>query len=164
MVNRKADPGFRSAQSGLLIAEASSTSKRLDEARRSMKIQDISGTIFDVLTEADVERILLKRYGEDVNAFLLYHEPRENLWLSILVKDQLANLHYFPDEEHPGYASIGDLPSLPADGFTLFYMRSLKEEEYISNDAIVPFADALAAAKEFLVNTDLPPSIEWFEL
>lgn len=43
-------------------------------------------------------------------------------------------------------------------------MRSLKEEEPVPNDAIVPFVDALAAAKEFLINTGLPPSIEWFEL
>jgi hypothetical protein len=61
-----------------------------------MKIQDMSGTIFDVSTEADVERILLKRYGEGVNAFLLFHESLKNLWLSILVRDQLANLNYFP--------------------------------------------------------------------
>jgi immunity protein Imm1 of predicted polymorphic toxin system len=130
-----------------------------------MKMQDISGAIFDVSTEADVERILLKRYGEGVNAFLLFHEPQTNLWLSILVKDQLAILHYFPDEEdHPGYHSIGDMPSLPAEGRTVFFMRSLKEEEEMPNHAIVPFADALAAAKEFLVDTALPASIEWFEL
>jgi hypothetical protein len=43
-------------------------------------------------------------------------------------------------------------------------MRNLKEEEYISNDLIVPFSDALAAAKEFLASTELPRSIEWFEL
>lgn len=72
-----------------------------------MKIQDMSGTIFDVSTESDVERILLKRYGEGVNAFLLYHEPQKNLWLSILVKDQLANLNYFPDER-----TIPDTPPL----------------------------------------------------
>jgi hypothetical protein len=39
-----------------------------------------------------------------------------------------------------------------------------KEEEHVPNHAIVPFADALAAAKEFLVSSDLPPSFEWFEL
>jgi hypothetical protein len=131
----------------------------------NMKIQDMSSTIFDVSTEADVGRVLLKRYGEGVNAFWLYHEPRKNPWLLILVKGQLANLNYFPDEEgHPGYATIGNIPSLPADGFTVFFMNSPKEEEHVPNDAIVPFTDALAAAKEFLVSTDLPPSIKWFEL
>jgi Immunity protein Imm1 len=131
----------------------------------NMKMQDLSGTIFDAATEADVEKILLKRYGAGVNAFLRYHEPLKHRWLSILVKDQLANLNYFPDEkDHPGYATIGNIPSLPADGYTVFFMRSLREEEPVPNDAIVPFADALAAAKEFLVCTGLPPSIEWFEL
>jgi hypothetical protein len=129
-----------------------------------MKIQDMSRTIFDALSNADVESILLKRYDRGFNAFLLYHEPRESPSLSILVNNKLASLHYFPEGEHPGYASIGDMPSLPARGFTIFFMRSLKEEEHISNDMIVPFADALAAAKEFLVSTEFPPSIEWFEL
>jgi Immunity protein Imm1 len=130
-----------------------------------MKIQDMSSTIFEASDEADVERILLKRYDHGVNAFWLYHEPREKPLLLILVKGQLANLNYLPDEEgHPGYATIGNIPSLPADGFTVFFMNNPKEEEHVPNDAIVPFADALAAAKEFLVSTDLPPSIEWFEL
>jgi hypothetical protein len=43
-------------------------------------------------------------------------------------------------------------------------MNSLKEEDQVPNDAIVPFADALAAAKEFLLSTKLPPSIKWSEL
>jgi hypothetical protein len=46
----------------------------------------------------------------------------------------------------------------------VFFIRSLKEDEFVPNDAIVPFVDALAAAKELLVDTALPPSIEWFEL
>jgi hypothetical protein len=133
-------------------------------AALEMKIQDMSHTIFDTSSKESVEEILLKRHTKGVNAFWLYHEPRKKPLLLILVKNQLANLHYFPDEEHPGFASVGDMRSLPADDFTLFYMRSPKEEEHISNDLIVPFADALVAAKEFLVSTELPPSIEWFEL
>jgi hypothetical protein len=130
-----------------------------------MKIQDMSSTIFDATNEADVERILLKRYGEGVNALWLYHEPREKPLLLILVNGQLANLDYFSDEEgHPGYHSIGNMPSLPSDGTTVFFMNSPTEEEHVYNGAIVPFADALAAAEEFLVSTELPPSIEWFEL
>jgi Immunity protein Imm1 len=83
----------------------------------------------------------------------------------ILVNKQLAKLDYFPDEEdHPGYYSIGRVPLLPADGTTVFFMNSPKEEEHVFNGAIVPFADALVAAKEFLASTQLPPSIKWFEL
>jgi hypothetical protein len=86
-----------------------------------MKIQDMSSTIFDASNDADVERILLQRYGQGVNAFWIYREPREKPWMLILVKDQLANLNYFPDEEgHPGYATIGNIPSLPADGALFF--------------------------------------------
>jgi Immunity protein Imm1 len=129
-----------------------------------MKIQDLSSAIFDASSSVDVERILLKRYDKGVNSFWIYHQPREKPLLLILVNNQLANLHYFPDEEHPGYASIGNVSSLPARGNTVFFMNSPKEEEEVPNDAIVPFAAALAAAKEFLVSTKLPASIEWFEL
>jgi len=45
-----------------------------------------------------------------------------------------------------------------------YIMNSPIEREEVPNDAIVPFADAVAAAKEFLASTELPPSIEWFEL
>ncbi len=129
-----------------------------------MKIQDMSSSIFDASNETDVERILLKRYGEDVNAFWIYHEPREKPLLLILVNNKIANLHYFPDDDHPGFHSIGKMPSLPVDRSTVFFMNGLKEREEVPNDAIVPFADAMTAAKEFLVSTRLPPSIKWFEL
>jgi hypothetical protein len=129
-----------------------------------MKIQDMSNTIFDASNNVDVERILLKRCNQGVNAFWIFHEPREKPILLILAKNQMANLHYFPDEGHPGYISVGNIPSLPAHDYTMFFMNSPKEEEHVPNDAIVPFADALAAAKEFLVSTELPHSIEWFEL
>jgi Immunity protein Imm1 len=130
----------------------------------SMKIQNMSDTIFYTSSSVDAEKILLKRYNQGVNAFLIFHEPKEKPLLLILVKNQIANLHYFPDGEHPGYISVGDIPPLPAQDYTIFFMNSPKEEEHISNDAIVPFADAFAAAKEFLVSTELPHSIEWFEL
>jgi Immunity protein Imm1 len=129
-----------------------------------MKIQDMSSSRFDAADENDVDSILLKRCGQGVNAFWIYHEPRKKPLLLILVNNTLANLHYFPDEKHPGFYSIGKMSSLPADGNTTFFMNNPTEREEVPNDAIVPFADALAAAKEFLTSTELPPNIEWFEL
>ncbi len=129
-----------------------------------MKIRDMSDKTFDATNNSDVERILLKRYGQGVNAFWLHHEPQETPSLLILVNNKLANLNYFPNEDHPGYYSIARVPLAPADGTTVFFMNSPDEEEHVYNGAIVPFADALVAAKEFLVSPKLPPSIEWFEL
>jgi Immunity protein Imm1 len=130
-----------------------------------MKIQDMSNAIFDASSKSDVERILLKRYGRGVNAFWIYHEQRKHLCLIVLVNNELANLNYLPDDgDHPGFHSIGTIPSLPAHEYTTFYMNSPNEPEEVPNDAIVPFADAMAAAKEFLLSPDLPQSIKWFEL
>jgi hypothetical protein len=60
--------------------------------------------------------------------------------------------------------SEGNIPGLDGDHDTLFFMNDLTEREEFPNYKVVPFSDALAAAKEFLVSPELPPSIEWVEL
>jgi hypothetical protein len=97
-----------------------------------MKIQDMSSAIFDVSTEADVERILLNRYCEGVNAFWLYHEPREKPWMLILVKDQLADLNYFPDEEgHPDMPPLATFHRCPLTA-TLCFSRTARRRKSTS--------------------------------
>jgi hypothetical protein len=59
---------------------------------------------------------------------------------------------------------VGNISGLDHDRYTIFFMNSTEEPEQVPNDAIVPVADAIAAAREFFVKTELPPSIEWFEL
>ena len=46
----------------------------------------------------------------------------------------------------------------------IFYLDSEIQEQPILNDSVVPFSEALKAAKEFLVSEGLPDSMEWFEL
>jgi hypothetical protein len=84
--------------------------------------------------------------------------------LLILVNKAPANLHYFPPGDHPGFHSVGHISALDPDEYTTFFMNSLEEREDISNNAVILFSDALAAAKEYLAGTELPKSIEWFEL
>jgi len=43
-------------------------------------------------------------------------------------------------------------------------MDDIHEELEIINDAIVPFASAAVAAKEFFMSEEMPSSMEWFEL
>jgi hypothetical protein len=59
---------------------------------------------------------------------------------------------------------MGSMTGLDPTGFTTFFMNSLEEKEPMPNEEVVPFSDALAAAKEFFASPVLPPSINWFEL
>jgi hypothetical protein len=129
-----------------------------------MRLQDMKGTrhIKDSMT---LEEDLNRRYGLGVNAFWLSHENDERATLLILVNNELASLHYFPPGQHPGFQSLGNVPTLKkAGGFTGFFMNNPDEIQEITNAAVVPFSAALEAAKEFPARDELPKSMNWLEL
>lgn len=73
----------------------------------------------------------------------------------------LATLIYFPVGGSAGFRSVGHLsglePGQPGQ-MTTFYLDTETQEQPTLNDSIVPFSDALKAAKEFLVpDAPLPP-------
>lgn len=114
--------------------------------------------------DAHIEAALAKRHGTNVNAFWLSHNNEKYPMISILVKGELASLHYFPKERHPGFRSVGRAKDLKAGGTTTFFMNSETEEHEVLNDSIVPFSTALTVAKEFSRAKELPTSVEWLEL
>ena len=83
--------------------------------------------------------------------------------ISILVKRELAYLHYFPREGHPGFSSVGNLKGMKS-GETSFCFDGQMEGLEVENGALVPFSTALRAAHEFANSESLPKSVEWFEL
>jgi hypothetical protein len=70
----------------------------------------------------------------------------------IFVNKDLATLHYFPCDDHPGFYSEGAMPGLDPDGDAVFFMNDLTEEEGFPNYKVVPFSAALVAAKESLAS------------
>lgn len=128
-----------------------------------MRIQDFEH-VHDVNGEDALNLALSERYGNGVNAFWLSHGSSKYPAILLLVNGDLATLNYFPRERHPGFRSVGALQNLEPDGTSTFFMNDVNEAQPISNDSIVSFSSALRAAKEFLVSTDLPHSLEWFEL
>ena len=119
---------------------------------------------FVVSQAAGLDAVLRKREGDGVNCFWLRPSNHETPILMIFVNKDLATLHYFPSDDHPGFYSEGAMPGLDPDGDTVFFMNDLTEEEGFPNCKVVPFSAALVAAKEFLASRELPPSIRWFEL
>jgi hypothetical protein len=81
-----------------------------------------------------------------------------------MVSGDLAYVHYFPKDRHPGFASLGMLPGLRPGGDTSFFPDDTNETFEIMNQAVVRFADALRVAQEFAISPELPKSIQWSEL
>ena len=119
---------------------------------------------FVVSQAAGVDAVLRKREGDGVNCFWLWSNNSETPILIIHVNKDLATLHYFPSDDHPGFYSEGAMPGLDPDKDTVFFMNNSTEEELFPNYKVVMFSAALVAAKEFLASPELPPSIQWFEL
>jgi hypothetical protein len=129
----------------------------------SLTIEDFKGK-YEPKSLSEFERVLEKRYGPDVNGFWISHDEKRNPAISLLVKGDLSYILYFPDENHPGFASVGRIERLDRDGFTTFRFETVEQEQEVWNRQVIPLTDALKAAVEFFTSEKLPQSIEWEEL
>jgi hypothetical protein len=129
----------------------------------TMRVQDFT-QILEANNKTELEAALTKRYQNGVNGFWLSRDANKYPVLSILVKGDLASVHYFPKERHPGFTPVGKIEGLKPGGTTTFFLDTISQKQEVLNDAIVPFTAALTAAKEFLFSKELPQSIEWLEL
>jgi hypothetical protein len=128
-----------------------------------MRIEDYDAVV-DVTRPADIEAALRKRHGAERNAFWLSHGNDKYPAINILVRGDLAYVHYLPKHRHPGFASIGTVPGLSPGRDTNFYPSDSNEMLGILNDGVVRFEDALKVAQEFAISPAPPNSIRWFEL
>ena len=65
-----------------------------------MRIEDYHN-VWDVTSPADIEAALRKRHGAGRNAFWLFHGSNKSPAISIMVRGDLAYVHYFPKDRHP---------------------------------------------------------------
>ena len=79
--------------------------------------------------------------------------------LVVSLRDDLACMHFFPQEGHPGFQSIG---TRRFGSFT-FYGTD-KQPFEIPAEAVISFDEAFRAAVEFCVTLALPQTLRWFEL
>lgn len=129
-----------------------------------MRVVDFRGT--DIATDLhELETILSKRYGEGLNAFLLSHHSEKYPTLSILVKGDLAALHYIPREREAGYRSAGKMPDMEPEGIASFSLSETPADDVGEpNESVLPFSVAVSVAREFFVSNRLPSTIGWLEL
>ena len=128
-----------------------------------MRIEDYDA-VSHVTSPADIEVALRKRHGAGRNGFWLSHGSDKSPAINIMVVGDLAYVLYFPDDQHPGFSSIGTVPGLSVGGVTSFFPDDTHETFEILNDSVVRFEDALKVAQEFAVSPTLPKSIQWLEL
>jgi hypothetical protein len=127
-----------------------------------MKIHDFEAGL-DVATVPELEAALSRRHGVGINSFWLGHIAGGFPAINIVVNGDLAHVHYFPKEHHPGFASVADLPGPRPHDTSVFFIGP-KEKIWVLNDEIVPFSQALKAAEEFAVSNAMPKCVRWRSL
>jgi hypothetical protein len=128
-----------------------------------MRIED-HNSVCHTTDPPKIDEALGRRFDNGINAFWLSHGDQKFPAINLLVRGNLAYLHYFPNEDHAGFASVGELKNLKAGGETKFLLENFVDSVQIVNEYIVLFADALKAAQEFAKSPTLPKSIRWDEL
>lgn len=126
----------------------------------TLNVDDFSGTT-KVHSTDELGEILRRRFDR-TNEFWLAHDGAKHPSLAILVRGDLACLHYFPTEQHPGFLSQGYVEELNPSGATAFVIGG--EETEIPNTAVIRLNEAVESAKEFLLSNALPKSTKWLEL
>jgi len=127
-----------------------------------MKIQDFD-TLFESVRPEEVEAALSRRHADGINSFWLWHGDDAYPAINISVKGDIAHVHYFPGGDHPGFASIEDLPRPSPDETTELFL-SQNEGIWVPNDRLVQFSLASKAAQQFSVSTEKPKCIDWYSL
>jgi|SRR5215472_9672814 len=127
-----------------------------------MRIEDYESK-HDVADPADIRTVLSKRYSGR-NTFWLFHGDEEFSEMNILVNGELAYVHFFPREGHPGLASVGTLPSLRPGEDMVFFLYNSREPIEVMNESVIPFSSAMEAAREFAISKILPKCIRWRSL
>ena len=80
--------------------------------------------------------------------------------LVIHTNADLAYVHYFPAERHPGFQAVG---GGNADGKVTFWQEG-QGEFCMPSAVVVTIEKAYAAAADFFNSRSLPGCVEWTEL
>jgi hypothetical protein len=127
-----------------------------------MRVQDYD-SLCDATRPADIEAALSKRHVGGINSFWLSHGAELYPAINIMVKGELATVHYLPKDRDPGFVSVAKVRGPTPDETSIFFVGPA-EKIWVRNDAVVPFSDALKVAQEFSISTTMPKCIQWFEL
>ena len=128
-----------------------------------MRINDFDGSFETDDVEAVIERIRNKR-RDKYGAFHLCANE-EYPYVALHVNGDVAYLHYFPSDGHPGFQStLVDGNAVDADIHFLNLDGTEAGAFDMPRSTLISLDDAITAVREFARDGQLPPSIAWFEL
>ena len=104
---------------------------------------------------------LKQRSEGNSNDFELRTE-QEYPFLSILVKGDLACVHFFENESDCGHYAYTNDNELKED-FIVFNMGSEEFETEISKDLVIPVEQAYIIAEDFYEKKEMSNKVNWFE-
>ncbi len=103
---------------------------------------------------------LLETRFEGANHFWLSGEERFPT-LAVAVANEVASVHYFPEEGHPGFISLGD-QTLTGD---VVFLTGLPSETIeVGKRYTLSWELARRAVEEFSTHLELPRCLSWYEL
>lgn len=85
--------------------------------------------------------------------------------LAIRITGGHADVHYFPEEGHPGFRALAE-PPVPTNHPIVFVFEGCDpaSDELTPSEFVLPVSIALAVAKEFCRTGTRSSSVSWFEL
>lgn len=126
---------------------------------RTINVEHFGGSV-EVTDPTALDEVLRTRFANDANEYWLCGDERYPV-LAINVRGSSAMIHFFPEDGHAGFGSIGDES---AAGVETFYTNTATEELEIWARAVVDFEQARLAALEFMRSGSIPTVIDWYEL
>jgi hypothetical protein len=117
---------------------------------------------WSVETGSEIAGVLARRHDRGVNEFWLFYKGQEFPRMAINVAGDLAFVHYFPCDGHPGWRLLGHVAGLDPKGETAFQICG--EYDTAPNVFVVPCRVALEVAIAFSNDTRMPEVGEWYEL
>lgn len=125
---------------------------------RTMNIDHFGGSV-EVSEPTELDNVLRLRFDNSSNEFWLCGDEKYPT-LAINVRGSAAIVHFFEEDGHVVFISIGDDGAV---GDETFYTNGTEEME-ISAIHVVEFEQARQAAVEFVRSGSIPTVIDWYEL
>jgi hypothetical protein len=134
------------------------------KATSLMQVEGLKRT-WEVDSEEALKAALVSRDSRGGAEFWLSQAGQKYPCLAVRIGGTLCDVHFFPEDGHPGFRCLGG-EGLSPDGMTKLVFEGCDpgDGEQIPNRFVVPFTKALSVARVFFRAGIMSDAEEWFEL
>jgi hypothetical protein len=120
---------------------------------------------WDVQNVTAMEEARASRDSRGGAVFWLADDGAEYPTLAVRISGNVADVHYFPHDGHPGFRCVGG-EGLPKRGMTTLVYDGCDpgSGEDTPNEFVVSVSTACEVAKEFFRTKQMSDAVFWFEL